>query len=284
MAVSFSITMKFDRFDHMPLYRAWGQSLGRCIMSKLQKYARSIENLGAGSFARYWWHQKSKLPRTGVFDLTSRYAQYPLQCRARTSDIDVFKHIYVLREYAFLDEMENPGLIIDCGANVGMSTSYFLGRCPEARVIAIEPDPGNYQQLMHNTANYSDRVTGIQAGVWSKQAGLKFVDAPFGDGRAWAICVEEALPGEPVDINAVSIPQILADEPADQRISLWKIDIEGAELSLFSENAEEWLGRVDNLVIELHGPECEKVFYDAIKPFDFEVIPSGGVVICKAKK
>jgi len=252
-------------------------------MSTVQKYARSIQNLGAGAFARYWWHQKSKLPRTGVFNLTSRYAPYPLQCRAGTSDIDVFKHIYVLREYAFLDELKNPSLIIDCGANVGMSSAYFLARFPEARVIAIEPDPGNYQQLVHNTAHDDERVKAIQAGVWSKQVGLKFVDTAFGDGRAWAIGVEEALPGEPVDINAVSIPQILANEPADQRISLLKIDIEGAELPLFSENAGDWLGRVDNLVIELHGPECEQVFYDAIKPFDFEITPSGGVVICKSK-
>ncbi|MEM9348013.1 MAG: FkbM family methyltransferase [Planctomycetota bacterium] len=204
-----------------------------------------------------------------------------MQCRAGTSDIDVFKHVYVLCEYALFDNLEKLGLIVDCGANVGMSTSYFLARHPDAEVIAVEPDPGNYRQLLHNTRSYGQRLQAVQAGVWSRDIGLNFVNERFGDGRAWAIAVEEARPGEEPDLQAVSIPALL-DGSGHERIALLKIDIEGSELALFSEGTESWLGRVDHLVIELHGQACEQAFYKAIEPYGFEVEQSGGVVVCRS--
>ena len=252
-------------------------------MSKLQKYARSIRNLGVIAFARYWWHQKTKLPRTGIFNLTTPLIDHPLQCRAGTSDIDVFKHIFVLREYACFDNLVDPGLIVDCGANVGMSTAYFLSRFPKAKVVAVEPDPGNYQQLLHNTRSYGQRLHTVQAGVWCKSTGLKFAEDDFGDGRAWAVAVEEAAPGEKADLQAVSLTALL-DESGHEQIALLKVDIEGSEQALFSEGAEAWLGRVENLVIELHGQACERAFYEAIEPYSFNVQASGGVVICRSRQ
>lgn len=251
-------------------------------MQKIQKYARSIRNLGLFAFAGYWWHQKTKLPRTGGFVLKSRLLDHPLYCRAGSSDIDVFKHIFVLREYAVFDDLQNPGLIVDCGANVGMSSSYFLSRFPKANVIAVEPDPSNYQQLLHNTQTYGDRLNCVQAGVWSKRVGLRFVQEQFGDGREWAVAVKEAAPDEPADLQAVSIGELL-DQSGHERIALLKIDIEGSEAELFAQGTESWLGRVDNLVIELHGEACEHAFYEAIKPYDFHIQASGGVVICRSR-
>jgi hypothetical protein len=45
-------------------------------------------------------------------------------------------------------------------------------------------------------------------------------------------------------------------ESGQDRISLLKIDIEGAEVQLFSEGCESWLSKVDNIVIELHDDSC----------------------------
>lgn len=256
--------------------------MGCCCMSKIQKYTRSIRNLGALAFARYWWHQKTKLPKTGVFDLSARHADHPLRCRAGTSDIDVFKHIFVLREYEPFDDLVNPKLIIDCGANVGMSTAYFLTRFPGAKVVAVEPDPGNFQQLLHNTEPYGDRVHTVQAGVWSKRVGLKFIENKQGDGRAWAVSVAEVNPQEQADLQAISIDELLKAS-GQERITLLKIDIEGSEQALFLQGFERWLDKVDHLVIELHGRACEEVFYKAIEPYGFAVKANGGVVICRSR-
>lgn len=64
------------------------------------------------------------------------------------------------------------------------------------------------------------------------------------------------------------------------KIDLLKIDIEGAELELFRAPAD-WLNDVSSIVIELHGAECEKVFFKALKGYQYELGSSGELTICK---
>jgi hypothetical protein len=63
-------------------------------------------------------------------------------------------------------------LIIDCGANVGYSSAYFLSRFPYCQVIAVEADPDNFVILRRNLDRYEDRVRLIHVGVWSQKVGL----------------------------------------------------------------------------------------------------------------
>ena len=42
-----------------------------------------------------------------------------------------------------------------------------------------------------------------------------------------------------------------------------------------------WIGKVDNLVIELHGPKCEEIFAAAIAKEDFRVEQSDELRVCK---
>lgn len=242
------------------------------------KYLQRIENLGFANFLSYTWHQKTKLPKSGRFALASKYAETPLACRGGSSDIDVFKHIYVIREYSCLDDLDKPGLIIDCGANGGYSTVYLLNRFPQAKVIAIEPDPGNFDILSKNVEHYGERCEPIRAGVWSKSCGLMFSEEIFGDGREWAQSVREARPGETAAVDAVDIGSILAIS-GQERISLLKIDIEGSESAVFSGSHLEWLNRVDNIIIELHGDECTKIYLDAVNAAGFMSRVVGGLML-----
>lgn len=54
------------------------------------------------------------------------------------------------------------------------------------------------------------------------------------------------------------------------RVSLLKIEVEGAKSEIFAKNYEHWLPLVDNLVSELHGSRCEKMFHNAIKDQNVE--------------
>lgn len=202
-----------------------------------------------------------------------------MHCRAfSSSDIDVFKHIFVLREYHCLDELSAPELIIDCGANAGFSTAYFLTRFPEAKVIAVEPDPGNFESLARNVAPCGARCETVEAGVWSKPCGLKFPEIPFGDGREWARSVREATADETPDVKAVDIGSLL-QQSGGTRISLLKIDIEGSEETVFSGSHTAWLDRVDHLIIELHGEECTRLYLEAVTKAGFESRVVGGLML-----
>ncbi len=242
------------------------------------KYLTRIHNLGLWNFLRYKFHKSTKLPRSGEFRLHSRFARFPLVCRAGSSDLDVFSHIYVLREYADLKYSESAELIIDCGANAGFSTTYFLNQFPQSHVIAVEPDPANFEMLKRNVAPYGNRCTTLQAGVWSRAAGLCIMDAPFGDGREWARGVREAKPTEKPDISAVEIGELLEHSP-HSRISILKIDIEGSELEVFSASNRAWLDKVDCIFIELHGEDCERAYLEAVTTAGFQSKPCGGLTL-----
>jgi FkbM family methyltransferase len=242
------------------------------------KYLKRINNLGFKNFFKYLIHKKTNYPKKGEFILKSKFAAHPLICRGGSSDIDVFKHIYTLHEYECFDGIEDPALIIDCGANAGFSTSYFLTRFQKAQVIAVEPDLENFKMLSKNIAAYGLRGKAIQAGIWSKTCGLRFSEIPFGDGREWARSVCETKKDEASVVDAIDIGSLLEESGFD-RISLLKIDIEGSELAVFSENYSSWLDKVDHLVIELHGDACTRTYHNAVDQFGFVSQTTEGLTI-----
>jgi hypothetical protein len=77
----------------------------------------------------------------------------------------------------------------------------------------------------------------------------------------------------------VTIPDILK-KSGQERISLLKIDIEGAEIDLFKSGTEEWLDRVDNIVIELHGHDCEEAFFGKIDRSRFAISRCDELTVC----
>ena len=72
-------------------------------------------------------------------------------------------------------------------------------------------------------------------------------------------------------VQGVTIDMILQRYGID-RISLLKLDIEGAEREVFR-NCSSWIDKVDSLMIELHErmkPGCNRSFYTATGGFDAE--------------
>jgi FkbM family methyltransferase len=249
--------------------------LGRFFVH-LRRARNAYGNLGLIDTADFIIKSKFAPPKEDFF-LKSRHAAFPLKCRAGTSDLDVFRQIYVHREYRCLDHIEDPALIVDCGANVGFSAVYFLTRYPKARLIAIEPDPGNHAQLVENLKPFADRAEAILAAIWPNAKELVFTH--FRDGREWSRSVRESAPGESGSVAAIDIPAIIA-RSGSERIPLLKIDIEGAEAQLFADNTGAWLGKVDNLVVELHDQNCIRIFHEAIAPHGFHVEECEELTVC----
>jgi len=131
-------------------------------------------------------------------------------------------------------------LILDCGANIGLSAAYFAEQFPEARIVAIEPEPGNAALARKNCPD----VELIQAAV-SSEAGRGSVH-DTGDGN-WAFRVQPDASGA---VEFVSIDELLNRHP-DCEPFLIKIDIEGFEGDLFSKNTK-WVDRFFVLIVELH--------------------------------
>jgi FkbM family methyltransferase len=225
----------------------------------MRRYIQKIFRLNdlissLGWFESIVYVMKHRFPffnKANLYTLISKNAQFPLICRRNTSDKDVFTQIFIEREYSCLDELSDVNLVIDCGANVGYSSAYFLTRFPTCKVICVEPDPSNFNLLEKNLAPYKERVKLICSGIWSHTADLKISEEPYRDGREWAVQVRECRSGEIPEMQAVDVGTLLR-ESGQNKISILKMDVEGAEAVVFAKNYESWLSYIDNMVIELH--------------------------------
>ena len=218
-------------------------------------------------------------PRDSVYRIAADDVNTPIWFRLYSTDSAVFNAIFRRAEYRRLEPTETVDLVLDCGANVGYSSLYFLTKYPNCRVIAVEPDPANFDLLTRNLADYQPRVRLVRAGVWSHPTRLRMSDEAFGDGREWARRVRECEDEEPAEFAATDIGSLLLQSGAS-RISILKIDVERAEVEIFARNYEHWLDRTDNIVIELHDSECRSVFHRAINGIPFRVQESGDLTIC----
>lgn len=149
-------------------------------------------------------------------------------------------------------------------------------------VIAIEPDHENVALLRRNLAPYGERARVLHAGLWPTTATLAIDAGSYRDGRQWSRQVRET--SESIrSVPGLDIPTILA-QVGDARVSLLKIDIEGAEAMVFA-GRPSWLERIDAIAIELHddsrfGPASE-VFFSAIEGQGFNLRHSGELTLCE---
>lgn len=206
---------------------------------------------------------------------------HPLTARLRhSSDMDVFCQIFFAEEYASLKSVENVSLVLDLGANVGYSSAWFLSCFPSARVVAVEPDPLNVEVCRVNLKPYGERALLLHGAVWNEPTMLCLSRGAYGDGREWATQVIEPSQDRAGYVQAWDVESLI-DLAGVEKVDLLKVDIERAELAVFGETAKQWLFKVRNICIELHGPDCQQAFFSALAGFDYELEYSGELTICK---
>jgi FkbM family methyltransferase len=241
-------------------------------MRRLKHYWTGLKNLGFVSLLRFEYQFRSR--HYGPIQLTSKRLDFPVHVRPQSSDMEVFSQIFFFHEYRCVPSQPAPKLVIDLGANVGYSSAYFLSRFKNCLVISVEPDPANFVQLQKNVAPYGSRVKTIQAAVWPRNERLDLTHA--GPGEEWGVRVKLSKFGA---VQTVTIPELLQSS-GQERVSLLKVDIEGAETQLFSSGAEEWLDRVDNIIIELHGKDAMGAFFKAIDKSRFSISTCDELTVC----
>jgi len=187
--------------------------------------------------------------------------------RANTSDVILYSEI-LLHEQYLPPVLTDPRVIVDCGANVGLASAYFLSRFPHAKVIAIEPDSTNVALCRRNLEQFRPRVIVQQAALWGAEGALRMAEENAG---TWAARVDRnAEPSGARDVQAVTVPALMAQH-AIPVIDLLKIDIEGAETEVFSCSDMSWLERVKCIQIELESEMGRAAFFTALRghPFHF---------------
>jgi len=196
----------------------------------------------------------------------------PFHVRLSSTDWLVLEEIFQKDEYTLVrDAIRGARWIVDLGANAGYSLRYWQTLFPEARIVAMEPEPNNCLICSRNiaSAGLESQVTLLQAAVGPRRRQTRLVDV--GEGE-WGYRTEEGetQKGQPVEVLPLS--EVLENHAKGQKIDLLKCDIEGAEKELF-EDCRSWIGRVAAIVVELHPPYSLPELLAALKraDADFEI-------------
>lgn len=168
----------------------------------------------------------------------------------------------VFEEELYFFQTTNPfPLIIDCGANVGLSTLYFGLKYPQGRIIAFEPDPFCFGLLVQNT--------GLQ-----KNCTIELVNAAVSNGQG----TSEFYTHSQISDTSAPVMSLLKNQATDKKIEVQtihfgeylrqfthidfcKVDIEGGESALLNGMISAGtISRVAEFVIEYHewaNQECD---------------------------
>ncbi len=151
--------------------------------------------------------------------------------------------LFELEIYKFSTVKKEP-LIIDCGANIGLSIIYFKTLYPDAKLIAFEPDKNIFDYLQFNIASFDfQNVELINKGLYKEETTLSFFSEGADGGRIASDNDNKAL----IKISTVKLSGYLKN----QQVDFLKIDIEGAEADVLIECQDE-LKNVKNIFIEYH--------------------------------
>ncbi len=161
----------------------------------------------------------------------------------------IYKEVFIEQIYRFDTKRAQP-LIIDCGANMGLSVLYFKDQYPGSRVIAFEPERTIFNYLKKNVESLGlENVELLNKAVWSSNKTLLFSNEGADASRIAALKDNDRGFTSTYEVQAVRLSEFI-----DREVDLLKIDIEGAEAEVIRE-IEPKLGYVKHVFIEYHSLE-----------------------------
>ena len=134
-------------------------------------------------------------------------------------------------------------------------------------MLAVEPDAENCDLIRRNCAPLiSGGRMDVVRGFVAAADGAATIDR---SDQSWGFKKSAPASTGQESIPCVSVPTLLADRPHMATIDLLKCDIEGSEAELFADCAA-WIGRVRNVIIEVHPPYSVDRLYEDLRRASWE--------------
>ena len=162
-----------------------------------------------------------------------------------------FEEIFIFDEYYF-DTNDIAPCVLDLGSNIGLSILYFKLLYPEAKIIAVEPDPRSFKALkkLVETNGLQD-VQLINRAVSDKKGVVRFYFDPSIPGSLKMSVVRERMPRESILVKSTSLSELLSKFG---KINLMKMDIEGSEekVLLSMKGKSSLMKKIEQIIVEYH--------------------------------
>ena len=190
------------------------------MIQQLKKFKRFLRYLYLCSrvlgLKGLWYAIKEKFANTVFYYNLDKYG-CNFTVRIPSEEVDIIQQIFIDGAYDFLTETE-PEVVVDAGANTGLSAIYFANRYTKARIIAIEPEQGNFDLLKKNVEPYPNIIP-VQAALWNKNEEIDLIDPGLG---VWGFMTRkdnssEMLSGDTLHkVTAMTVDKIMDDYHLDR--------------------------------------------------------------------
>jgi len=151
-----------------------------------------------------------------------------------------------------------PGYkILDLGANIGyyvlMELQLMKG---QGHVIAIEPEPNNYRQLINNISlnSYQSQTTTINAAVSNQDGVAQLFLSRLGNVHSLKQNQTSQYSGHAIPVKTISLTSLAKQHPD---LDLIRMDIEGYEQEVLDSlvSINQHTKFLPRLLLELHPPK-----------------------------
>jgi FkbM family methyltransferase len=166
-----------------------------------------------------------------------------LRYRLNRGDIQGIREVWLERAYRLPFAISN-GVLVDLGANIGLTSVWLAKEYGFSRVIAVEPDSSNAALVRKNLD-----LNGLNAQVVQAAVGPN-------DGTARFQTANESNLGQVSqdgDVVKMVSMQTILERFGLSDLDLVKMDIEGSEQALLT-GPSEWLSRTRAMIAEFHPP------------------------------
>ncbi len=187
-----------------------------------------------------------------------------IRYRLNKGDIHSIREIWLEEDYRL--PFKSPrGVLLDLGANIGMTSVWLSKKYAFTKVIAVEPDPKNAALLRDNFQLNAINGQILQAAIGPYEGTACFQSSEISNlGRV----SEEGSLVQMISVDAIFKKFSLTG------IALMKIDIEGGEQALF-DGPTGWLAHTDAIIMEFHPAvvDCTRIA-ELVTSRGFKFIPA----------
>ena len=218
-------------------------------LKKTKKFNGSSCEKFAVFFEIYRWQLRKKQDRQRKGIVKGNFLDFGfLSYNYWTIDF-LFEEVFLQEEYNFKPSSQSP-VILDCGANIGMSVLYFKWKFPDSRIVAFEPNPNSFDLLKKNVKE--NRLKDVEIHNLGLFDAETFI--PFYINNNLSTLVGSIIPerggNKKLEVPAKKLSQFIKELG---KIDLVKMDVEGAEVNILNDLVTSGsLGNVKEYIIEYH--------------------------------